>query len=282
MLSFKLRSNDIPPKFDSPGPDALGSPELLPSQLATLGGSVGACGRVRRGTSSARGDFCGSRSNESCDMRSTLHTDMRRTDDGMSEKSQFSNLTFPAPPESSIGFQKQDQRLSQMHEIDKGLQSAIEFDDYLEERKTKCTQSMKPETQSVLRKHNPEVSELGLLSSKTSPQSEPSPTGLNSTLKPHQMTNCDKPSKTVSLCANSQTAKTQTDPCGRCGCQRQYHNPPDSYTSAKSGYTSGKAVAHKVWAPTCCDSCPFCLCFCTGFLEPFKGQRYLRCVYEHD
>jgi hypothetical protein len=73
--------------------------------------------------------------------------------------------------------------------------------------------------------------------------------------------------------------KLPTDPCGYCGCMRKYHNPPKAYTSSKFriGLT-GTMI--KVLAPTCCDSCPHCICSCVAFVEPFEGQKRLHCVHE--
>lgn len=34
-----------------------------------------------------------------------------------------------------------------------------------------------------------------------------------------------------------------------------------------------------VRALTSCATCPHCICFCIGFIEPFEGQPYKECVY---
>jgi hypothetical protein len=67
--------------------------------------------------------------------------------------------------------------------------------------------------------------------------------------------------------------KLADDPCGRCGCKRKYHNPPKAYTGSKDYRNMGpnSTPQIEVKAKTCCDSCPYCLCFCIGFMEPFKG-----------
>jgi hypothetical protein len=70
------------------------------------------------------------------------------------------------------------------------------------------------------------------------------------------------------------------DHCGRCGCERRFHNPPASYSYAKTGASSGRAHQIKILARTCCDNCPHCFCFCTAWVEPYEGQPYVRCVYE--
>jgi hypothetical protein len=58
-----------------------------------------------------------------------------------------------------------------------------------------------------------------------------------------------------------------TDPCGRCGCERRYHNPPAWEPRTKHRYL-------QILAQTCCSSCPHCVCFCSAWLEPFEGQPY--------
>ena len=166
-----------------------------------------------------------------------------------------------------------------MHPIDQQLQNAIDFDDYLEEKKS-CSKLTKQETQSASRKRRVAASEPGQLSSKIEQQLQQSPTGFISTSKPHQTINSELRSKKSLSCENSRTEKTRTDPCGRCGCQRQYHNPPKSETYAKTGASSGNAHQVKILARTCCATCPYCICFCVGFVEPFEGQPYQCCVYE--
>ena len=74
--------------------------------------------------------------------------------------------------------------------------------------------------------------------------------------------------------------KLPSDPCGRCGCERRFHNPPKSYSYAKTGSSSGKSHMIEIKARTCCDSCPHCFCFCIAWIEPFKGQPFQRCYYE--
>jgi hypothetical protein len=69
------------------------------------------------------------------------------------------------------------------------------------------------------------------------------------------------------------------DPCGACGCARKSHKAKSTFSYAKSGASSGKSVLIPTLAPTCCE-CPHCFCFCTTFVEPFAGQKFLRCVYE--
>jgi hypothetical protein len=70
-----------------------------------------------------------------------------------------------------------------------------------------------------------------------------------------------------------------SDPCGRCGCRRKHHFPKPTFSFSKSGGSSGKSRELPVLAPTSCD-CPFCICSCVGFVEPFAGQKFERCVYE--
>jgi hypothetical protein len=82
-----------------------------------------------------------------------------------------------------------------------------------------------------------------------------------------------------------ETKKLPIDPCGRCGCQRKHHNPPTSYTKSKfriHGMVGTWNDMIKVQAPTCCDSCPHCFCFCIAFVEPFPGQPFTRCHYENE
>jgi len=69
------------------------------------------------------------------------------------------------------------------------------------------------------------------------------------------------------------------DPCGRCGCRRKGHRPGRSFSFAKTGASSGNSHEIPVRAPTSCD-CPFCICSCVGFVEPFPGQKYLACTAE--
>lgn len=68
-------------------------------------------------------------------------------------------------------------------------------------------------------------------------------------------------------------------PCGRCGCQFRYHNPPKSSPSHR-GSAWGNSYQRQTLAMTCCDSCPHCFCFCVAFIEPFIGMPFERCVYE--
>jgi hypothetical protein len=67
-----------------------------------------------------------------------------------------------------------------------------------------------------------------------------------------------------------------TRPCGLCGCQFRYHNPPKTSSSHRASHSF--TVVTK--ALTCCYSCPHCMCFCVGFVEPFEGMPFERCVYE--
>jgi len=69
------------------------------------------------------------------------------------------------------------------------------------------------------------------------------------------------------------------DPCGHCGCRRKYHRPTKTFSYAKSGGSSGKSVELNVLAPTCCE-CKYCFDDCVAFVEPYKGQRSLRCTFE--
>jgi hypothetical protein len=69
------------------------------------------------------------------------------------------------------------------------------------------------------------------------------------------------------------------DPCGACGCERRHHNPPAMYTPMKETRKMGEAKMIPVLGPTCC-CCPFCLCFCPEFKEPFRGQKYSKCLYD--
>ena len=68
------------------------------------------------------------------------------------------------------------------------------------------------------------------------------------------------------------------DPCGRCGCSRDAHLPKPTFSYAKSGGSSGKAIEIPVLAPTSCD-CPYCICSCVEFVEPHRGQPYWGCPY---
>ena len=167
-----------------------------------------------------------------------------------------------------------------MHILDEQFKIAIEMDDLLEERRERCTQLTKQETRKFSRRPNSEDSELGPSSSKILPQLKPSLTGSTSTSKPHQTKNSELHSKKSSSCGNSKTEKLPTDPCGRCGCQRKYHNPPPFDDYAKTGSSSGNAHKVIIKARTCCYNCKFCFCFCVGFIEPFEGQPFQRCVYE--
>ena len=57
---------------------------------------------------------------------------------------------------------------------------------------------------------------------------------------------------------------------------------PDKYFNyAKSGGSSGKSKNILVLAVTCCD-CKHYFCFCVGFVEPFEGQPFLKCIYDSD
>jgi hypothetical protein len=69
------------------------------------------------------------------------------------------------------------------------------------------------------------------------------------------------------------------DPCGRCGCRRGQHLPGKTFSYSKSGGSSGKSIELPVLAPTSCD-CHHCICSCVGFVEPFPGQKFQKCVYE--
>lgn len=69
------------------------------------------------------------------------------------------------------------------------------------------------------------------------------------------------------------------DPCGRCGCRRKHHLPKPTFSYATSGASSGKSHELPTLAPTCCE-CKLCFCFCVGFVEPFAGQPFAKCVYE--
>jgi hypothetical protein len=68
----------------------------------------------------------------------------------------------------------------------------------------------------------------------------------------------------------------EDDRCGDCGCKRNAHVPKDFFMYAKSGFSSGQAVAIPNLAPTHCD-CKHCLCSCVAFVEPALGQRPLVC-----
>lgn len=149
-----------------------------------------------------------------------------------------------------------------------------------EGKEKQCTQSTKLEMQPVSRRLNNAGRELGRLSSKTSQPSGRLPTGFTSTSKPLQTTNSEPLSKRSLSCESFQSEKMPTDPCGRCGCRRQYHNPPPSDDIAKTGGSSGNAHKYVITARTCCYNCKFCICFCVEFIEPFEGQPYTRCVYE--
>ena len=66
----------------------------------------------------------------------------------------------------------------------------------------------------------------------------------------------------------------ESDPCGYCGCMRKYHNPPKFYFHWRD-----RAGVIEVKAPTCCDSCPHCICSCVAFIEPFEGQKRTHCAH---
>lgn len=159
------------------------------------------------------------------------------------------------------------------------MKTAIDFDDYIEERGKLCSQLTKPAMQSVSRRPRVEASELGPSSSKMLQQSELSPIGSDSTSKPLPKINSDRLSKTVSQCESSRTEKLPTDPCGRCGCIRKAHEPPKTFSYAKTGASSGKSHELPITARTCCWECKFCMCSCVAWVEPFEGQRFTRCVY---
>jgi hypothetical protein len=71
------------------------------------------------------------------------------------------------------------------------------------------------------------------------------------------------------------------DPCGDCGCRRDSHLPKKTFSYAKSGGSSGKSIEVAVLAPTSCD-CKYCICYCTGFVEPFDNQKHQCCVYARE
>ena len=64
--------------------------------------------------------------------------------------------------------------------------------------------------------------------------------------------------------------------CGRCGCIRKHHQNKKTFSYAKSGGSSGKSREILIRAITSCE-CPFCLCFCIGFIEPV--QEINPCFY---
>lgn len=66
------------------------------------------------------------------------------------------------------------------------------------------------------------------------------------------------------------------DLCGECGCERNQHFPKDFFMYAKSGFSSGQAIAIPNLAPTHCD-CKYCLCSCVKFVEPTANQKFRRC-----
>src|SRR5580658_7573418 len=69
------------------------------------------------------------------------------------------------------------------------------------------------------------------------------------------------------------------DPCGRCGCRREHHNPPAGEVRGKSNYSNGGFQYTEILARTCCSSCPYCICFCVAWLEPYHGQPYAKCGF---
>lgn len=77
-------------------------------------------------------------------------------------------------------------------------------------------------------------------------------------------------------------ANLADDSCGRCGCSRKYHNPPPITENASQWAHRIGAVNVTVDIParTCCWDCPFCICFCIAFVEPFTGQPYPKCFYD--
>lgn len=176
--------------------------------------------------------------------------------------------------------------------LDQEIQNAIDFDTYLEE---KCTTSQKH--QMPLSSLGPNLVDRKPLpsSSRMPAQSKLSPTGSTSTSKLHQPINFAAPSKTAFLGETSQTKRSliepseadlmkngsPDDPCGRCGCRRVDHKNGKtfSYTHA-SGGSSGKSRELPITARTSCNSCKYCICSCTAFVEPFDGQPFQRCVYE--
>jgi hypothetical protein len=73
----------------------------------------------------------------------------------------------------------------------------------------------------------------------------------------------------------------QDDPCGRCGCSRKAHKPDKAYTGYRDYRNQGPNPPPMIpiTARTCCDKCPYCICFCVAFVEPFKGQPWPECAY---
>jgi hypothetical protein len=164
-------------------------------------------------------------------------------------------------------------------DLDQEMQTAIDLDTNREERKTQCSYSQKPKTQNALKEQSTESKEHLPLSSKTSQAPVPFAGGYLRTSKQPQPKNSGKLLKPPSSGETSQTEKLLTDPCGRCGCSRAGHQPGKTYSYAKSGGSSGKSHEIPILARTCCV-CKFCFCFCTAFVEPFKGQKFLKCVYD--
>lgn len=82
--------------------------------------------------------------------------------------------------------------------------------------------------------------------------------------------------------SNHGTTNSLHDHCGRCGCERQYHNPPERWPGSKSRRFMGpvQPPQERTLAPTACSSCPHCICFCVAFVEPFHGQPWPNCFYE--
>jgi hypothetical protein len=73
-----------------------------------------------------------------------------------------------------------------------------------------------------------------------------------------------------------------SDPCGRCGCRRDGHNPPKSFTRSKFRVHAPSLKSNDTFYVKALNSCEckHCICFCIGFIEPLEGQPYARCIYE--
>jgi hypothetical protein len=156
-----------------------------------------------------------------------------------------------------------------MEQIDQDFKRAIEFDDYLEERKGKCQAKCNTVSGAV-----PNLAFMSLITETSKPAEQ-----RNVNKRPAMNTALSKKNDSTSP---KKTITSDIDPCGRCGCQRKYHNPEKSEKGYKASRFMGPVQPphFKITARSCCATCPYCICFCVGFVEPSEGQPYQRCVYE--
>lgn len=178
------------------------------------------------------------------------------------------------------------------------MKVGTEWDGSLDERFTQCSTSKKLRMPQSSREPNEESKKPSPWSSRTEAPQALSVGGFSKTSKPLPLTNSAKLSKQPLPIATSHNGRLRIDsrvfqqqqetltasgapedPCGECGCRRKYHLPKPTFSYAKSGGSSGRSIELNCLAPTSCE-CKYCLCACVAFIEPFEGQRSLRCVYE--